>query len=288
MTKTWNEFLRNLQFGQSEPQIPMELLDKMFDDLKKPSLFRQYALILKTYKRDISLPCDNRCSYGLFWSDTLEKKSNNQWDTIKINTHTLQSQILISNDLLEDSEVNVENIIYNRVVNRMNNEENQVFLYGNGITQPHGLLDENNIIKTINVTKNQNTSQFHLDSFINGYMQFNSNFRTNAVWIVNKRFMNFLFTFNKHDLCINIYNESHESPISFLGRPLFVLDQLHDNHLATLVDLSQAYCIVDRSDMTVLKDPYSAKPHVEFLFSKRLGGSPINLNACILFKDSED
>jgi HK97 family phage major capsid protein len=255
MSKTWNEFLRNLQFGQSEPQIPEELLEKMFNDLKKPSLFRQYGLVLKTYKRDLSLPCDNQCNYGLFWSDKVDQKLTNQWDTIKINTHTLQSPILISHDLLEDSDINVETIIYNRVVNRMNNEENQVFLYGDGEKQPLGLLNEKNNIKTIEVSKN-NVSQLNLDDFINGYMQFNSNFRSNSIWIVNKKFMNFLFTFNKHDLCINIYNDSSESPINFLGRPLFVLDILHDNHLATLVDLGQAYCVVDRSEMNVLKDPY--------------------------------
>lgn len=44
-------------------------------------------------------------------------------------------------------------------------------------------------------------------------------------------------------------------------------------------NFEEAYHIVDRSDISVLRDPYSAKPYVEFFATKRVGGEVINFEA---------
>lgn len=44
-------------------------------------------------------------------------------------------------------------------------------------------------------------------------------------------------------------------------------------------DFKEAYHIVDRSDITVLRDPYSVKPYVEFFATKRVGGEVTNFEA---------
>ena len=43
--------------------------------------------------------------------------------------------------------------------------------------------------------------------------------------------------------------------------------------------MAKAYQVVDRSQMHVLRDPYSAKPYVEFYATKRVGGDVINFDA---------
>lgn len=44
-------------------------------------------------------------------------------------------------------------------------------------------------------------------------------------------------------------------------------------------NFKEGYQIVDRSDTRVLRDPYSAKPYVEFYATKRLGGAGLNFEA---------
>jgi predicted phage gp36 major capsid-like protein len=43
--------------------------------------------------------------------------------------------------------------------------------------------------------------------------------------------------------------------------------------------LPQAYQIVDRQGMRVLRDPYTAKPYVKFYTTKRTGGGVVNFEA---------
>ena len=49
-------------------------------------------------------------------------------------------------------------------------------------------------------------------------------------------------------------------------------------------DMSQAYQIVDRMGIRMLRDPYSAKPKVQFYATKRTGGDMINGEALQIVK----
>ena len=44
-------------------------------------------------------------------------------------------------------------------------------------------------------------------------------------------------------------------------------------------DMREAYQIVDRIGVRVLRDPYSNKPYVEFYSTKRTGGDVVNFEA---------
>ncbi|MFM7622153.1 MAG: phage major capsid protein, partial [Alphaproteobacteria bacterium] len=41
-------------------------------------------------------------------------------------------------------------------------------------------------------------------------------------------------------------------------------------------DIRSTYTIADRSDMAVMRDPYTAKPNVMFYAVKRVGGAVVN------------
>lgn len=52
-----------------------------------------------------------------------------------------------------------------------------------------------------------------------------------------------------------------------------------DAHAVLFGDFERAYTIVDRVGTRVLRDPYSAKPHVGFYATKRVGGALVNDHA---------
>jgi len=49
-------------------------------------------------------------------------------------------------------------------------------------------------------------------------------------------------------------------------------------------DFSRGYLVVDRAGVTVLRDPYSAKPYVLFYTTKRVGGGVQDFEAIKLMK----
>ncbi len=49
-------------------------------------------------------------------------------------------------------------------------------------------------------------------------------------------------------------------------------------------DFKRGYLIVDRVDVRVLRDPYSAKPYVLFYTTKRVGGGVQDFDAIKLLK----
>ena len=51
-------------------------------------------------------------------------------------------------------------------------------------------------------------------------------------------------------------------------------------------DWRQAYTIVDRAGVRVLRDPYSSKPFVLFYTTKRVGGDITNFEAMVIQKVS--
>jgi HK97 family phage major capsid protein len=51
-------------------------------------------------------------------------------------------------------------------------------------------------------------------------------------------------------------------------------------------DFNRGYLVVDRMGVTVLRDPYSAKPYVLFYTTKRVGGGVQDFSAIKLMKFS--
>ena len=72
---------------------------------------------------------------------------------------------------------------------------------------------------------------------------------------------------------------------TLLGYPLILCDDM-PNLVAKTASKSivfgnfkEGYQVVDRTGIRVLRDPYSAKPYVEFYTTRRIGGDVLNFEA---------
>ena len=72
---------------------------------------------------------------------------------------------------------------------------------------------------------------------------------------------------------------------TLLGYPVVISDDMPalvtgENSKAIIFgNFKEGYQIVDRMGTRVLRDPYSAKPYVEFYVTRRLGGDVLNFEA---------
>ena len=77
-------------------------------------------------------------------------------------------------------------------------------------------------------------------------------------------------------------------PETIMGYPVSRMEDmpaLATNSLSLAFgDLGQAYQIVDRQGIRVLRDPYTAKPYVKFYTTRRTGGGIVNFEALKLMK----
>lgn len=79
-------------------------------------------------------------------------------------------------------------------------------------------------------------------------------------------------------------------PSTLMGYPIFEEPNLASegsgNLVAAFGNVRAAYTIVDRAGIRILRDPYTAKPFVEFYATRRLGGDVVNFEAIKLLKCS--
>ena len=73
-----------------------------------------------------------------------------------------------------------------------------------------------------------------------------------------------------------------------MGYPVLISEDMPDIASGTFAvafgDFHNGYTVAERPDMRVLRDPFSAKPHVLFYASKRVGGDVSDFAAIKLLK----
>jgi HK97 family phage major capsid protein len=84
------------------------------------------------------------------------------------------------------------------------------------------------------------------------------------------------------------------SPNRLFGYPVYLSDDLaplqqRKAEVGIIFgNFAEAYHIVDRNAMSILRDPFSAKPYVEFYATKRVGGDVVNFEALKLIRFAEE
>ena len=77
-------------------------------------------------------------------------------------------------------------------------------------------------------------------------------------------------------------------PARLLGSPVLIAEDMPDIASdATAIafgDFGTGYTVAERPDLRVLRDPFSAKPHVLFYATKRVGGAVSDFGAIKLLK----
>jgi HK97 family phage major capsid protein len=77
-------------------------------------------------------------------------------------------------------------------------------------------------------------------------------------------------------------------PARLLGYPVLVAEDMPDiaagAHPIAFGNFARGYTIAERPDLRVLRDPFSAKPHVLFYASKRVGGAVSDFAAIKLLR----
>jgi HK97 family phage major capsid protein len=201
--------------------------------------------------------------------------------------------------LLDDAYVDIDEWLAEEVQDAFAAQETAAFVAGDGVNKPKGLLaytaapDATATWGQVGYLATGVAGAWPAsnptDKLIDLVYAAKTQYRQNGRFVMNRRTVSAVRKF-KDAQGNYIWNAALQpgQSASLLGYPVTEIEAMPDvaaNGLAVAFgDFEKGYLIVDRAGVRVLRDPYSAKPHVLFYTTKRVGGGVQNFDAIKLLK----
>lgn len=189
--------------------------------------------------------------------------------------------------LLEDAGFNVETWLANKVGNKLARNEGTAFITGTGVGRPRGILTYANGTTwgTVEQVAMGAAAALTADGFIKVKYALKEYYLNRGTWLMNRDAVAkaMLLKNGAGDYIWKPGMLASDPSSTLLGAPIRMaadMPVVAANALSVAYgDWAEAYQIVDRLGITVIRDPYTKKPFTEFYFRKRLGGDVINFEA---------
>lgn len=230
-------------------------------------------------------------------TDSRSETNTPQLGKWRIPAHELYAKPKATQKLLDDASINMEAWLASKVAEKFARDEANAFVVGNGVNKPRGFLTY-----ASGTTLPGTIEQFPTgasgalasapdggDALINALYGLKQQYRANATWFMNRATTKLVRKAKDSDGAY-LWSPGIQAgqPATLLGYPVAAFEDMPDpasNSLSIAVgDMREAYQIVDRLGIRTLRDPYSAKPYVEFYTTKRVGGDVVNFEAIKLVK----
>lgn len=220
----------------------------------------------------------------------------------KIPVHQMYAQPKASQQILDDAGIDIESWLAAKVSDKLGRLENLAFISGTGVGQPKGLTSYTTSLTPTNPSEilhvvSGHATQITADGLINMTYSLKSPYIAGASYLMQRK------TVQVAALLKDTQNRYLWQPSLQAGTPEMLngypIKRMEDMTGPTsgvtfaaaalpiaFGDFKKAYTIVDRQGLRVLRDPFTAKPHVLFYTTKRTGGDVTNFEAFSLMKIS--
>lgn len=215
----------------------------------------------------------------------------------RIPVHELYAKPRATQKLLDDASINMEAWLAGKVADKFGRDEAAAFVNGNGFNRPRGFLTY-----ASGTTLPGQIEQFPTgangalasapaggDALLDALYGLKAQYRANATWFMNRATTKLVRKAkDSYGAYLWVPGIAAGQASTLLGYPVASFEDMPDPATGSLSiavgDMREAYQIVDRIGIRTLRDPYSAKPYVEFYTLKRVGGDVINFEALKLVR----
>jgi HK97 family phage major capsid protein len=208
----------------------------------------------------------------------------------RIPVHELYANPKVTQKLLEDNAWNVESWLGNKIGDKFGRTEATAFVAGNGIKKPRGFTTYatgtfaaggSGKIEQISAGTAANVSW---DDFINVMTALKEFYLGAAVWMMQRGTVGKAMLLKDGDgRYIWQQNQQVGKPSILLGHEVRQAADMAAVGASALPvafgNFKMGYTIVDRIGISTLRDPFTAKPFVQFYSRKRVGGDVTNFEA---------
>ena len=235
---------------------------------------------------------------GTGWASetgNLTETSTPQIDRITIPLHELSALPKASQRLLDDSAFDIEGWLAGRIADKFARAEAMAFVSGDGADKPTGFLTHP-IVAAADAEWGElgyvATGQEALatpDSLVELVYALGAEYRANATFVMNSKTAGLVRKLKDADGRF-LWSDglAASEPARLLGYPVLIAEDMPDpaagSDSIAFGDFAAGYTVAERPDLRVLRDPFSAKPHVLFYATKRVGGDVSDFSAIKILK----
>lgn len=284
------------------PEISSQVISRVYETTP----MRQICDVQQISSDRLEGPIDRgRASNGGWVGETQARAETatpqiGKWE---IRVHEMYAEPRVSQTLLDDSAVNLENWLAGKISEDFSLTENAAFLTGNGVAKPRGLLDYPSAA-TADATRAFGTLQYIVngtsgafsttagvagDKLLDLVYSLKAAYRANARWLMARLSVAEVRKLKDGQAqYLWAPGLTATQPATLLGYPITEGEDMPaiaaDAMAIAFGDFRRGYTIVDRIGIRTLRDPYTAKPWVKFYTTRRVGGGLMDSEAVKLFK----
>jgi len=278
--------------------VPTEMSERIVKRVEHMSTFRSVAnsVAISTEAMEGLRDIDEA---GAGWTTETGTRSETSSPTLgkwRIPVAEMYAEPRATQAFLDDAAVNVDDWLSTKIADRFARLENAAFITGDGIAKPRGFASYPTAA-TADASRAWGTIEHVLSGANGGFAAsnpadvlfdlvhaFKAPYLTGASWIGRRAVIAAIRKMKASD------GHYLWQPGLQQGQPPTLLDMpvVTDEDMPALASGSlslalgnfrEAYQIVDRVGIRVLRDPYTAKPYVKFYATKRVGGDVVNFEA---------
>ncbi len=281
------------------PEIENQIGERLLAISPIRSLASQRTISSNVYKKPMMI-----AGPGAGWvgeSDPRTQTATPTLDALSFPAMELYAMPAATKTLLEDAAVDIEAWLAGEVDQVFAAQEGAAFVSGDGNNKPKGFLSYTTVANgswtwgNIGYVASSVAGGFpasnQSDVLIDLIYAVRAGYRQNAVFLMNRKTQSVIRKFK--DSTGNYLWQPPATPgsrASLMGFPLYDVEDMPDISAGSLAiafgDFARGYLVVDRTGVTVLRDPYTAKPYVLFYTTKRVGGGIQDFDAIKLMKFS--
>lgn len=281
--------------------IPQAMMNEIEMRVYETSPMRSIARVVQTDTNGESFPMvTTEIQSG--WvgeADTRSQTGTPDFGNVNIPIHEMYAWPTASPQMIDDSAIDIGNLMSELAGDRFGRQENEAFVTGNGSQRPRGFLDyqdydsgtsdyqfgrlERVQTGSANTVSGVDIKRLRASLF--------DTFNNNAVWTMSRfTFFNTVATLQDSEgrflLNTNAMSIQDEDQLRLLGKRVVMFNDMTDATTTGSLpiaygDFSRGYTIVDRIGMRLLVDPYSGGTdnRTIYKFNKRVGGAVTNFQA---------
>ncbi len=222
-----------------------------------------------------------------------------QIDRISIPLHELSALPKASQRLLDDSAFDVEGWLATRVADKFARAEGGAFISGDGVDKPTGFLNYTAVDDgswtwgSLGYVATGAAGDFNAtdqaDAIVDLVYALGARYRAGATFVMNSKTAGAVRKMKDADGRF-LWSDGLAAgePARLMGYGVLIAEDMPDIAVdATAIafgDFGAGYTVAERPDLRILRDPFSAKPHVLFYATKRVGGDVSDFAAIKLLK----
>ncbi len=283
--------------------LPKEIDTAIEAKLRDISPIRALATVVRTSSADYrKLVATNGIASG--WVNetaTRPETATNVFAEVAVPTGELYANPAATQAMLDDAAFDVSQWLVDEIAIEFAQKEGAAFISGTGVQRPKGFLTYPTAA-TVDGTRPFGTLQYLPAGAAGAFIASNPHdkivdlvhtlrpaFRQGATFVMNSKTLSVVRKF-KDTTGQFLWQPGlgDARPATLLGYPVVEAEDMPDIAADSLSiafgNFKHGYVVADRTDVRVLRDPYSNKPFVNFYATKRLGGALVNSEAIKVMK----